>query len=327
MNAILDTNIYRGYKTVVLEQLLKRCSVVPVLSPLNVLEILGLDGSDEKDFSVRRAAAQKMLSVCQRTGGSIRWIEDPEVFQAKLLGCDTTAYDFGPWETALNRLAQAEKLADLSAAQSIINYKFARTVRQDAYKTFVDKLKEIKKAYDDWFEKNAKTSFDKSDTVPIFAAMESVHSFSTVRSAEFKRVWDLVREMQKDDGTAIKSIIGTPDMSRVSRLNPYIELYIELVVQYVATGKIDKNDFGDLQFAIYCGGGYTLLTNEQQWPELADRTSLAGLICSVKALEISSSTKTDVQAPRFPAASSQLLVGIIIGVVISAIATFASDKS
>jgi hypothetical protein len=325
MNTILDTNIYRGYNTVDLEALLKRCSVVPFLSPLNVLEILGLDGSDEKDFVVRRAAAQKMLRVCRGPNGSIRWIEDPEAFQAKLLGCCTTQYDFQQWEEALNRLAQAEMLEDLSDAQSIINYSTARSVRENAYKKFVAKLKEIKKVYEDWFKKSAITDVAPSDRGLIFAAMEGVQSFCHVRTAEFNRVRDVAIQVQAMVGTASKSVCGAPNPSLLSRLNPYTELYIEYVVQYVDTGHVDKNDFGDLQFAIYCGGGYALLTNEKQWPRLADRTSLAGLVLSVQELEVAAASNVKVKAQRSSWDSRELLVGVMIGATTYALLRAAAE--
>jgi hypothetical protein len=111
----------------------------------------------------------------------------------------------------------------------------------------------------------------------------------------------------------------------LSRLNPYTELYIEYVVQYVDTGKVDKNDFGDLQFAIYCGGGYALLTNEQQWPKLADRTSLAGLVLSVQELEVAAASNVKVKAQRSSWDSRELLVGVMIGATTYALLRAAAE--
>lgn len=278
--AILDTSVYRGRKLEAIKKILEEAKLTPYLSPMNVLEILGLRDGDN-DFNVRAAAAKKMLEICS-DGAKIRWVVDPEVFHCQLLGCNVIEYSFNDFEEALRRLVDAKDRIDLDSGDRFLNYKHARKVREEAYAAFRDKVANIRSAYRAWFDAEPKNKelFKEGNKDLIFAGLEGVHSFCQVRNTEFVRIMKIANTLRKEPQPVGMPNIGSPSPRLINGLNPYCELYIEYVAESIATGAFDENAFGDLQFAIYCSGGFIFVTEEKRWPLFAEYTSARGLIVS-----------------------------------------------
>lgn len=265
IDVVADTNIYRGLAAGVTRAEIASKGYRFRLTPLNALEILGLDPNvnpeKDRDFGVRRATARKMLAL------NAGWICDPECWHSERLGCDVQGYTFEVYDEALERLANAQ---DREAAQKVLNTAYARAVREAAYKQFVDKVIDIGAGYQKMCDDEGVLGGERREVATIDRLMATIDPEQLVIDQEFSRVSTSVRKLQADETAAIRECVkGEPNAELKERLRPYARLYVYYVKQHLRTGKIDRNDFGDLQFGVYPCGGLRLLTNEGQWNALA----------------------------------------------------------
>jgi len=112
--------------------------------------------------------------------------------------------------------------------------------------------------------------------------MVEINAHGIVRQGEFDRICNLVAEYQADKDFH-GSVLGTPDPNLISVLDDYTAIYTDYIIEHLKAAKLeaDKNDFGDLQFLIYCGGGYCLATKEKQWLRLAAMGNMADRVISI----------------------------------------------
>ena len=273
VSAVADTNVYRGLPKIDTQAVVTAHSKELWLSPLNVLEILGLrDRDGDNELSRRQAAARKMLELKQG------WVVDPECFQASLLGCNVSGYKFDDYEEALNRLIKANTRKDLASVSDFLNVSYAREVRDAAYKQFYDKVKKVKEGYDNWCQDNSVVGSEKFKDEAIEQAFHDQNVVQVIQIAEFDRITFTVQELQKQGTSYCECVLGSPCPSNMEKLLPYVQMYCGYIHQHLKTGKIDKNDFGDMQFVAYCGGNYSILTQESQWIDIAEQVGMGSFV-------------------------------------------------
>lgn len=272
---VLDTNIYRGLPKEGYKNRVKEYISTVALSPLNVLEITGIDiPNNEKDLSRRQAAARRMLELCDE------WVVDPEIYQAQLLGCDVTGYGFSEFEQALQRFISAKSVLALSQPSTGVDVAFSRQARNRYYQSFVEKIHLLRTGYLSWCQDN---NIEKRyDEISISRAMVEIDAHSIVRQAEFERISNTVKLYQADKDFH-SSVLGMPNPNLISKLDDYTAIYTDYVIEHLKSAKenADKNDFGDLQFLIYCAGDYCLATKEEQWLKLAAMGNLADKVFKI----------------------------------------------
>jgi hypothetical protein len=266
---VFDTTIY--YKDVGrIRRWLDGNGYEAYFTPNNALELLTPEKElSGPDFEKRRQAVCNLLAL---TDDGARELPDTELLHASRLGYQ--AIPSGAWAEAARRFAALSSATPEPLAAAGLNLQPALDAITAAYGSFRQKVCTCQEVYRRFWQDH-KSAFKEQgityavvyDVATVKELVKAIGIQEDIMAGHIDRICTVARELKLGGALVEPS-------SYEQAVGVYCRVYRAYIEYAVSTSKVDKNDFGDLQFFAYCDAGFRLVSSEQRWETISTQEGL-----------------------------------------------------